>query len=1593
MANSYQRQISASSSRAIIGGQGSHLNLCPTDSNSATRNYIIADGKVHFWKNFGYEPEGHPFVKAAHDTDGEAIASIMHKQWRMQPPRIVSLIISNVDSLREWSNPRQIDNFKKGLIKAANTTNMWIFTTGTNLGASKIIGDAVSNESKERQSFYSSHNKCEGRGITKPPNLNFIGITREDMVKYADQLGSDKTDINIENQGNIPEEGKYDLNPDHTHFIVVRDSTINKTGINLFVLRLMGFLSTVGGCDFIRENVETDLHTKIKDVPDLCSLTNMEIPVVSIVVQGGYDCARLVVDCLKRQYPVVVLRGSGGLADLLAFAFSELEQRARETGPWGTWDPEYVENFLKPELVTKIAHYFPKLRENVLTRNLFRDRILECVRLAKQNSLSFITVLNMHNYSECKLDNLSVYLLRALFASKPRSSNRVHDYSRSTIEGSTVSDDKILKELYLTLDWNCPDVASSEVLHRDPTYVVRLQKDLFQSALLRPDREEFVDLFLTNGFRLHKFITPTRLRRLFKHIYQEDFFHTVCWEGVLGHSLLSRPSKHFIDTDLNWLIETCTGFNNFVNSDHLYYNVMSMYVYNAASAERKALTILTLWAIFSSRHKLAKTLWKHSDQPIHLALVASMVYDRLSSYVVDTNIKTDLKNQSRIFAEMATGVLDDCYEDATSRAIDVLSEESPDWNYKTAVDIASNARTRIFLAHQCCQKWLTDTFQGEIRIRELGWGIFTLPQGFKIVVCAFLIFPMFIWVRFKPRSTRNEIEEPEDDERDGQDNQGVDETGGLINSGGGGDNLAQMAAKTAGKAVSGVINIRGADYATLIRDREVFIRQQPPLLTMIKLMWTAPITKFYTFQVFYILYLALFSIAVLYPSCGNQLIDYSVCIWTSLIVAEHIRRTWVLYRKYTSIPLVWKCIEIFLIIIFVIIYSTYTAGLNLKFLTLSPYGRKVVLSVALLYFYYRLIAIYLPISPTLGPLLYRLRLMIGVDFLNFMRMAIVIIVSGGVVMQALLYPDLDLSLEVGKQAFHRAWFSLFLTPVGDLSADAQCKTFYNSQRDDTSVCYAGKYNNTASPTPCPHDDFWSYIFAIQYFILLKLIMLTLLYALFSATASRLEGKTEQIWKYQRYILVIDFANHLPLPAPLSIFCYIYFVLKWLIRTLSCYYCFKWSKSREGKNQPDGPFGEAAETKYNMKLSEDDYNFWRHLARQYASRQEKVQEERDILKKQWEGVQSLAEEIEYEKRLMKKINTRVSELERMMTLSHVYLENIKHISSLKFGNLDSEAYGTTSSSSGVTGKPFHHILSRQSPYPGTRVQRIPVPDKYVPWEVMWIDYDPVAYTKQKMDFGANFQSDVDEDILFLREYNIEQVTSKLPVLNWNSVSTNPAGITIDRTSWIKKDGCTNLVYSLDAGIPRNPFGRTGLKGKGSLPRWGPNHYVMFVITRWRTSRIVSTGKLFEFVVEKNLPRWDQISLPNRFVPGDHLYSELQRLFNVPEDQSWADDKSVEAFFTNCALPNTNIKSSESEEIVAMKFTKNDATYMDDPFNTDMAWKELVLIHVHYSGSDDLDKKMTTSLNWRIITEDVFLKLPSGQSTILQSVTNKLQATII
>ena len=414
------------------------------------------------------------------------------------------------------------------------------------------------------------------------------------------------------------------------------------------------------------------------------SMQSTIIPVVCLVIQGGYECAKLVLDNLRRRNPVIVFRGSGGFADLLSYAYLEMQQRCRDM--YQSWDAEFVEHTLKPLLTTKIVKKFPQFRNNALARNMFRDRIIECVRESgSAKGRLYLSVLNMHN-SSCNLENLSEYILLSLFKSQNR---------RDTLESNLIR-----KDLYLTIDWNCSHVAIDEVLRRNPKYSLQNEKTIFEIALVRENREDFIDLFLSHGFRVHKYLNPFRLRRLIRYsLIDSEFFRSVCMENILGIATwslsydeitekLGQPisecsdADSFINNEWNQLIYTCTTLRNFVVIEHLYMNIIGMYDVDMESSERKALATLAMWAVFNKRFKLAQVFWKHSDQPIHLGLILSMMADRMVWFVAEQNLKDDLNNYAKIFAQCATGVLDSCYRQDEKRAFDLLSQGNSDWDQK-----------------------------------------------------------------------------------------------------------------------------------------------------------------------------------------------------------------------------------------------------------------------------------------------------------------------------------------------------------------------------------------------------------------------------------------------------------------------------------------------------------------------------------------------------------------------------------------------------------------------------------------------------------------------------------------------------------------------------------------------------------------------------------------------------------------------------------------------------------------------------------------------------------------------------------------------
>lgn len=184
---------------------------------------------------------------------------------------------------------------------------------------------------------------------------------------------------------------------------------------------------------------------------------------------------------------------------------------------------------------------------------------------------------------------------------------------------------------------------------------------------------------------------------------------------------------------------------------------------------------------------------------------------------------------------------------------------------------------------------------------------------------------------------------------------------------------------------------------------------------------------------------------------------------------------------------------------------------------------------------------------------------------------------------------------------------------------------------------------------------------------------------------------------------------------------------------------------------------------------------------------------------------------------------------------------------------------------------------------------------------------------------------------------------------------------------------------------NPVGRTGLRGRGALPRWGPNHYVLFIITRWQRAKVHLVGGRGLEVVLMRVFRTDHFSLPGDFVPGEGKYETLKLLFKPETVPKCETDDDIKEFFRSSYVE----EEGTDEPMVECR----QRGYMDDPMNTDHCWREIELWNIHYDGSENLQDKMQNHLLWRLVTEDLFTKLPLGQSVLLHEVTKSLQASII
>uniref|UniRef100_T1J4V2 Nudix hydrolase domain-containing protein n=1 Tax=Strigamia maritima TaxID=126957 RepID=T1J4V2_STRMM len=236
----------------------------------------------------------------------------------------------------------------------------------------------------------------------------------------------------------------------------------------------------------------------------------------------------------------------------------------------------------------------------------------------------------------------------------------------------------------------------------------------------------------------------------------------------------------------------------------------------------------------------------------------------------------------------------------------------------------------------------------------------------------------------------------------------------------------------------------------------------------------------------------------------------------------------------------------------------------------------------------------------------------------------------------------------------------------------------------------------------------------------------------------------------------------------------------------------------------------------------------------------------------------------------------------------------------------------------------HTKARTQIYPlsDNKIERVSVPDDKVEWSENWDEYKPPNYTSPLVVNKPWADLDIGD--------------SKFKA-NWNHLD----GI-INRVSHMG-------LYEVVDGRPRNPSGRTGLEGRGCLGRWGPNHAVDPIVTRWKrdhSNTLMTDHKTnlpilqFVAILRGDSREW---AIPGGMVdPGEKITATLQREFGE------------EAL---CSIVATPRERSEIHAMVGKFFrggTEMYKGYVDDPRNTDNAWMETVAVNFHDGTGDSVAK---------------------------------------
>ncbi|XP_069790175.1 transient receptor potential cation channel subfamily M member 2 [Narcine bancroftii] len=1069
--------------------------------------------------------------------------------------------------------------------------------------------------------------------------------------------------------------------------------------------------------------------------------------------------------------------------------------------------------------------------------NMFSEREIMLWTKQVQDIVRMQDLLTVFRADKSRNSNLDVAILEALFKA---SSSHGQQWQEN-----------LDHQLQLAIAWSRLDIAKSHIFTDDKQWKSsHLHQAMF--AALVGNKPGFVELFMKNGVNLREFLSPEMLVRLYNNIPHHTLLYKKLCKVVDSEKQPQTNAK--LENTRKILLQHIS-----VVLQELLGEFMEPLYKQPIISSRKSLDItsigdqqdefqegmledperdLFIWAILTKRKNLASIFWEQGMDSIAASLVACKILKKISSEENDTDLSEKMEELAQEYEDQAIGLFTECYKKHSKRAQKLLVRVSTGWGNTTCLRLALEAESKKFMALGGVQDLLTKIWWGDLSVDTRLW---------QLLLC------LVVW----PVICSKLITFRQDEQRQ--------------------------------KELSSTVKVES------LQSRQHFFfhneEDVKPLTCwqQLRAFYTAPVVVFYWNVLAYFGFLWLFAYVLLIdfqsqPS-GREYLLYA---WLLTLVFEELRQF--LYdpgsfgfrkKALLYIDSRWNQMDVAAILIFIV-------GLVCRWFPATFQHGRIILCLDYIIYCLRLMHIF-TVSKTLGPKIIMLEMMIK-DIFFFLFLLLVTIVAYGVANHAILvHNEIRLSW-----IFKGVVFKPYLMLFGDIPTDISYLDF------DLSQCSVNG-TNSYQPKCAQHDstgepifpEWLTIILLCLYLLFTNILLLNLLIAMFNYTFQVIQENTDKIWKFQRYSLIEEYYTRPPAPPPFIIFSHLFVLIE-------CVTCRK-SKHKHKKFKVQLDEKDEAEILSWEAIIKENY-----IVKQMRNQSQSLNEQ---VKCTLETVETVADvfDVNRESNKMEIVEQKIHHLEEQMFQSMQALNWImKALVDKDFGHRGSApvlAISDRNKKEESAGKerdlkPMYHVKARSLMYPDSKIERFPVPDEMVPWQVPFVEYSPSCYTTETPDGHQKMRKlaplEISEDI----------------------------GVD-DRSNTVEKRYL-------------NPVGRTGITGRGSLWKLGCNLAMDPIITRFKKNSDNSLAmKCSKHILEFLIVRYPQEdwSLPAGILDPGEIFPKKMKLI------------------LNTKMLNMLKKLMENAFQVY-------TGYVDDPRNTDNAWIETQALNFHLDEDNPFTNMLTS-----------------------------------